>query len=155
VGVGGDVDDPRGSAGLEEIHHFTVENSPLLSNNITDIAIDGETGVVYIGTEGGLISYKGTAIEGRENFGDVYVYPNPVRHDHEGDIVITGLVGNVNVKITDIAGNIVFETTALGGQALWDGRSFSGERVRTGVYLVFCTDEDGSKTHVTKLLVIN
>ena len=141
--------------GLEEIHHFTDENSPLLSNTITDIDINGENGIVYIGTSAGLISFKGKAIEGRENYSGIYVYPNPVRHDFEGEIVITGLVGNVNVKITDIAGNIVFETTALGGQAIWDGRSFSGDRVQTGVYLIFSTDEEGDKTNVTKLLVIN
>jgi hypothetical protein len=141
--------------GLEEVHHFTEDDSPLLSNTITDIAINPENGIVYIGTDAGLISYKSTAIDGKENFGDVYVYPNPVRHDYEGEIVITGLVGNVNVKITDIGGNIVFETTALGGQAIWNGRNFSGNRVSTGVYMVFCTNEDGSQTHITKLLVIN
>ncbi|MFC2081421.1 two-component regulator propeller domain-containing protein [Bacteroidota bacterium] len=141
--------------GLEEIHHFTQDDSPLLSNNITDIAINPENGIVYIGTDRGLISYKSTAIEGREDYSGVYVYPNPVRHDHQGEIVITGLPGNVNVKITDITGNIVFETNSLGGQAIWDGRSFSGDRVRTGVYLIFCTDEEGTQTHITKLLVIN
>ncbi len=141
--------------GLEEVHHFTEDDSPLLSNNITDIAINAENGIVYIGTERGMVSYKSTAIEGRQDFRGVYVYPNPVRHDHQGEIVITGLVSNVNVKITDITGNIVFETTALGGQAIWDGRTFSGERVRTGVYMIFCTNEDGSQTHITKLLVIN
>ena len=141
--------------GLETIHHFTTDNSPLLSDNIFEIAIDGKNGTVYFGTEKGLISYKSTAIDGKDNFGDVYVYPNPVREDYQGEIVVTGLVGNVNVKITDINGNIVFETTALGGQAIWDGRTFSGNRVRTGVYLIFCTNEDGSQTHITKLLVIN
>ena len=141
--------------GLEEVYHFTEENSPLLANSITDIAIDGVSGIVYIGTEKGLTSYKSTAIQGRQDFSEVYVYPNPVRPDYEGDIVITGLVGNVNVKITDITGNIVFETTSLGGQAIWDGRRFDGKRVGTGVYLIFCTNEDGSLTHITKLLVIN
>jgi len=141
--------------GLETIHHFTSENSPLLSNNILEIEIDGKNGTVYFGTEKGLISYKSTAIDGKDNFGDVYVYPNPVREDYQGEIVVTGLVENVNVKITDINGNIVFETTALGGQAIWDGRTFSGNRVHTGVYLIFCTNEDGSLTHITKLLVIN
>ena len=141
--------------GLEEVHHFTEENSPLLSNNITDIVINDENGLVYIGTDRGLISYKSTAIDGREDFSGVYVYPNPVHHDFDGEIVITGLVGDVNVKITDITGNIVYETTALGGQAIWDGRSFSGDRVSTGVYMIFCTDDEGSKTHITKLLIIN
>ena len=141
--------------GLETIHHFTTDNSPLLSNNILEIEIDGKTGTVYFGTENGLISYKSTAIDGKDNYGDVYVYPNPVREDYQGEIVVTGLVGNVNVKITDINGNIVYETTAMGGQAIWDGRTFSGDRVHTGVYLIFCTNEDGSLTHITKLLVIN
>jgi len=141
--------------GLETIHQFTTDNSPLLSDNILEIAIDGKKGTVYFGTDKGLISYKSTAIDGKDNFGNVYVYPNPVREDYQGEIVITGLVGNVNVKITDINGNIVFETTALGGQAIWDGRTFSGNRVRTGVYMIFCTNEDGSQTHITKLLVIN
>ncbi len=141
--------------GLETIHHFTTDNSPLLSDNILEIAIDGKKGTVYFGTDKGLVSYKSTAINGKENFGNVYVYPNPVREDYQGEIVITGLVGNVNVKITDINGNLVFETTALGGQAIWDGHTFSGNRVRTGVYMIFCTNEDGSQTHITKLLVIN
>ena len=141
--------------GLETIHHFTTDNSPLLSNNILEIEIDGKTGTVYFGTENGLISYKSTAIDGKDNYGDVYVYPNPVREDYQGEIVVTGLVGNVNVKITDINGNIVYETTAMGGQAIWDGRTFSGDRVHTGVYLIFCSNEDGSLTHITKLLVIN
>lgn len=141
--------------GLETVHHFTTDNSPLLSDNILEIEIDGKTGVAYFGTEKGLISYKSTAIDGKDNYGNVYVYPNPVREDYQGEIVVTGLVENVNVKITDINGNIVFETTALGGQAIWDGRTFSGDRVRTGVYLIFCSNDDGSMTHITKLLVIN
>ncbi len=82
-------------------------------------------------------------------------YPNPVRETYEGDITVTGLARDVNVKFTDISGNIVYETKALGGQAIWNGRNFNGERVHTGVYLVFCTNEDGSKTYVTKLLFIH
>jgi len=31
----------------------------------------------------------------------------------------------------------------------------SGERAQTGVYLVFCTNEDGEETMVTKILFIN
>ena len=141
--------------GLIQIHNFTKENSPMLSNNIQDIAIDGKTGEVFFGTDLGIVSYRSTATEPNENFTDVYVYPNPVREDYEGEIVITGLISEVNVKITDISGNIVYETTSLGGQAIWDGRNFDGEKVSTGVYLIFCTNEDGEKTYITKLLVIN
>ncbi len=141
--------------GKEEIHSFNEDNSPLFSNKVASIAINQDNGEIFIGTDKGVLSFMGQAVAGNEDFNNVYVYPNPVRENYEGDITITGMVTNANVKITDISGNIVFETTALGGQAIWDGRNFTGNRVHTGVYLVFCTNEDGSKTYVTKLLFIH
>jgi TSS9, PorZ, N-terminal beta-propeller domain/Two component regulator propeller len=141
--------------GIVQIYNFTKENSPMLSNNIQDIAIDEKTGEVFFGTDLGIVSYKSTATEPNDNFTNVYVYPNPVREDYDGEIVIKGMIGEANIKITDISGNIVYETTSLGGQALWDGRNFDGRKVATGIYLIFCTNEDGSKTYITKLLVIN
>ena len=141
--------------GKEEIHSFNEDNSPLFSNKVASIAINQDNGEVFIGTDKGILSFMGQAVAGNEDFNNVYVYPNPVRESYYGDITITGLVTNANVKITDVSGNIVHETTALGGQAIWDGRNFSGDRVHTGVYLVFCTNEDGSKTYVTKLLFIH
>ena len=141
--------------GKEEIHSFNEDNSPLFSNKVASIAINQDNGEVFIGTDKGVLSFMGQAVAGNEDFINVYVYPNPVRENYEGDITITGLVTNANVKITDVSGNIVYETTALGGQAIWDGRNFTGDRVHTGVYLVFCTNEDGSKTCVTKLLFIH
>jgi hypothetical protein len=141
--------------GKEEIHSFNEENSPLFSNKVVSIAINQDNGEVFIGTDKGVLSFMGQAIAGNDDFNNVYVYPNPVRENYEGNITITGLVTNANVKITDVSGNIVYETTALGGQAIWDGRNFSGDRVHTGIYLVFCTNDDGSKTYVTKLLFIH
>jgi hypothetical protein len=141
--------------GTQQILHFTTDNSPLLSNYIFSIAIDQKTGEVFFGTEKGIVSYKGDAIEGGEEFDNVYVYPNPVRPDYRGSIAIRGLVANANVKITDISGNIVYETKANGGLAVWNGNNFKGERAQSGVYLVFCADDDGQKTHVTKLLLMH
>lgn len=141
--------------GTKQLLHFTTDDSPLFSNTITSIAIDQASGEIYIATDVGLISYRSDVTEGKLFFNDVYAYPNPVREDYTGPIIIKGLLKDVNVKITDIAGNLVYETTSLGGQALWDGNNFSGQRVHTGVYLVFLSSEDGVKTFVTKLLVIN
>jgi len=141
--------------GTEEIHHFTMNNSPLPSNAINSIAINQSNGEVFFGTDKGIISFKGQSTEGSDDFSGTYVFPNPVRENYQGDITITGLVEDVNVKITDISGNLVFETKALGGQAIWDGKNFNGQKVHTGVYLVFCSNEDGSKTFVTKLLFIH
>jgi len=140
--------------GTEELLHFTTENSPLLSNEVLDIEINDESGEVFIGTDKGLISYRAEATKAGDSFGDVYVFPNPVHPDYKGLITVTGLYRDANVKFTDISGNLVYETTALGGQAIWDGKTFSGDKVQTGVYLVFCSSEFGRETFVTKLLFI-
>ncbi len=141
--------------GQKEIHHFTAENSPLFSNNITSISIDHISGEVYFGTAKGLISFKGTATGGGIVNNDVYAYPNPVRPGYTGPIAIKGLVSNADFKITDINGNLIYSGTAEGGQAIWDGNNFDGRRAQTGVYLVFASNSDGSETIVTKILFVN
>jgi hypothetical protein len=141
--------------GTEEVYHFTKDNSPLLSDNITSISINHDNGVVFFGTSRGLVSYKSTATAGAEIHNNVYAYPNPVREGYEGVIAIKGLVTDADVKITDISGNLIYQTTALGGQAIWNGRNFNGQRAQTGVYLVFSTNADGTQKAVTKILFIN
>jgi len=141
--------------GEEEIIHFSNEDSPLISDNITAITVNHVNGEVFIGTGKGLVSYQGDAIGGKDAFANVYVYPNPVRETWDGPVIVTGLMESTDVKITDITGNLVFQTTSLGGQAVWDGKNLNGNRVRTGVYLVFCTSKNGEETHIGKLLFIN
>jgi ligand-binding sensor domain-containing protein len=138
--------------GDSSLLQFNMDNSPILSNSIISIGIHDITGEVFFGTERGIISYRSNATKAGENFGDVYAFPNPVRPGYHGNITITGLIKDANVKITDIAGNLVFETTTLGGQIVWDGNNFDGRRAASGVYIIFCTNSDGSKTYVTKLL---
>ncbi|MBL0339614.1 MAG: hypothetical protein IPP71_01115 [Bacteroidetes bacterium] len=141
--------------GTKQIPNFNENNSPLLSNYIIAISIDQKTGEVFLGTNKGLISYKGDAVDGTGGCKDVLVFPNPVRENYSGPIAIRGLVPNGVVKITDVSGNIVYETKANGTQAIWYGKNFNGEKAHTGVYLVFSTDEEGENTCVTKLLFIN
>lgn len=141
--------------GTEEILHFTTDNSPLLSDIITSLAMNSLTGELYIGTDQGLISYKGDAPAGSDSFAEVYVYPNPVRETYHGDVTIAGLMKDTDVRITDIAGNLVFRGKSLGSRVTWDGRNLNGRRVATGVYLVFCADATGNETHIAKLLFIN
>jgi hypothetical protein len=140
--------------GQNEIHHFTIDNSPIFSNNITCIAINKKSGEVFIGTDKGLISYQSDAIEGTDQCNSVLVYPNPVQPLYNGPIAVKGLINNARVKITDISGGIVYEGTALGGQAIWNGRNFKGEKASTGVYLVFASDQDGTNACITKLMFI-
>ncbi len=140
--------------GMEEIYHFTEEDSPLFSNLISTIAIN-DNGEVFFGTSLGIISFRSKSTPAEPTFEDVYAYPNPVREGYTGSIGIKGLVKDANVKITDISGNLIYETRSLGGQAIWNGKNLQGRRAHTGVYLVFVSNDDGSQTLVTKILVIN
>jgi hypothetical protein len=117
--------------------------------------IDGKTGEVFFGTANGIISYKSNATKGGEVINNVYAYPNPVREGFTGSIGIKGLVKDANVKITDVSGILVYETKSEGGQAIWNGKNFKGEKIKTGVYFVFCSSEDGTDKLVTKIMVIN
>ena len=140
--------------GTTQIHHFTSENSPLLSNIITSIAIHPLTGEVFIGTDRGVISYRGTATEGAITHTNVKVFPNPVRPEYDGMVSVSGLVTNNWIKITDISGNLVFQTRADGGQVSWNGRDIKGQRVATGVYLVLSTSDLGEETVAAKIVFI-
>ena len=141
--------------GLEEIHHFTTENSPLPSNNIESIAIDHNTGEVFIGTNKGMASYTSdaTAPEQSLNEKNIHAYPNPVRADYSGNILITGLTADCNVKIVDTAGFLINEGISLGGQYSWNGRNSRGEKVSSGVYYVLTYDSNGNEGVATKILI--
>jgi hypothetical protein len=141
--------------GTRRLRNYNEQNSPILSNTVASVAVDNKTGDVWFVTSQGVISVRGEAIEGKEEFSGVYSFPNPVREYYEGNVTITGLVRDTQIRITDISGNLVYETVSDGGQASWDLKTYNGRRVATGVYLVFCASSDGSKTAVTKILVIN
>jgi hypothetical protein len=127
--------------GTEQISKFNANNSPLFDNIITALSIDKKTGLVWIGTEKGLMSYQSDATFGGViNEDKITVFPNPVRPDYDGPIAIKGLARDANVKITDLTGRIVFETKSNGGQAIWQGKDLNNNKVATGVYLVFATN---------------
>ena len=139
--------------GREQIAHFTAENSPLLSNTINAVALDGASGEVFIATDRGIVSYRSDAIDPAESATCAKVFPNPVPDGYAGPVAITGLARDSEVRITDASGNIVFKTTSLGGQAIWNASDMSGNRVATGVYLIFASDPEGSFKCNTKVLV--
>ena len=145
-----------GPDGLENVHHFTKDNSPLPSNAIESLALQHTTGELYIGTDKGLVSYTTDATRGASEYDEekVYAYPNPVTPDYNGPITVVGLKANSNVKITNTGGRLVAEGTSLGGSFTWDGKTPQGQRVATGVYYVLGTDEEGQEGIVTKILFI-
>ncbi len=144
------------SDGIEMIEHFTTENSPLISDNIESIAIDGSTGEVFFGTDAGLVSYLGTATDPAGSLSDdnIKVYPNPVRPEYTGRIYITGLMRDTDVKIVSASGYLVNSGTSVGGEYTWDGKNKGGKRVASGVYYVLAADVEGNSGAVAKILVI-
>jgi hypothetical protein len=140
--------------GTQELFHFTTENSPLFSNQINDIKINPENGEVFFATEGGLISYKGTATISQENYKETLVYPNPVRENYYGPIAVKGLMEDSFCKITDAAGKLVWQGYAYGGQLIWNGKDFYGKRPATGVYFVMASSKTGKEKKVAKFLFI-
>lgn len=143
--------DPTGE---ELIYNFTVDNSPLLSNNIISIAIDPNSGEVFFGTDKGMSSFRSAATQSTNQFADVKIFPNPISAEFAGQVAINGLYTNAIVKITDISGRLIWQTRANGGTAVWNARQVNGDRVNTGMYLVFATAEDGTERHVGKIAVI-
>jgi hypothetical protein len=141
--------------GLSIIEHFTMENSPLVSNNILDLEIDHKTGEIFIITDKGLMSYRGDATYEDPEYSDVKIFPNPARPDHDGLITIQGIRFNSDVKITDVAGNVVYRTTSNGGTATWDGKTVNGEKVVSGVYLIWTASNISKGRYVGKVVVVN
>lgn len=137
----------------QELNHFNTENSPLLSNAVSTMAISN-TGEIFFGTDEGIISYRGLAAAGQDENIDVMVYPNPVRADFDGYVGITGLANNALVRITTVDGMFVTQLRAQGSQATWDLTNISGEPVKPGIYVVFSSLDDGTQKYSTKILVM-
>lgn len=141
--------------GQEILAHYNENNSPLFSNEITELGMVESTGELFVATVKGLMSLGTGSSLGGDVHGKVKVYPNPVRPGYSGDITISGLPTDARVKITDIAGNLIYETQANGGTATWNGQSFDGRRASSGVYMIFTSNSDASDTFVSKVLIVN
>ena len=136
------------------VTNYTKENSSLISDEITSIAINDLSGEVFIGTNIGLCSYMSEATEGKSDYSEVYAYPNPVYPSRNNQVVITGLVQNSSIRITDMGGNLIKEGKSMGGQYLWDCTDRRGSTVKAGIYLVLAATSSGSEGVVTKIMVI-
>lgn len=144
--------------GDEVLANFNTSNSPLATNCISDIHVDPNSNSVFISTLSGLYEYSSTSSPGRQDYSDVYAYPNPVTPDFTGLITIKGLMDSSLVKIMDSGMHLVYQTISEGGMALWDGRTLNGARAKTGVYYVLASrtgETDSQGEVVAKILVVD
>ena len=141
---------------LTQIYHFTTNNSNLLSNNIESIAINEQTGEVFVGTDKGLCSYMSDAGSPNSEMtkDNVWAYPNPVKPTYTGRITITGLSFDSDVKIVTANGILVNQGRSNGGIYTWDGKDQNGKKVASGIYMVETATSDGNKGTVCKIAII-
>jgi ligand-binding sensor domain-containing protein len=139
----------------ELIVFYNMENSPLPSNNIIDIAIHDISGEVFIATEKGMMGYRSNANLSEEVLSSVKVFPNPVRPGFNGLVTVEGLQDNCVVKFTNMQGHLVYETRSNGGIATWNLQTYRGEKPVPGVYLIFAGTEDGVEGVVGKVAIID
>ena len=141
---------------MEQIHHFTTSNSPLLSNSIQSLAINNNTGEVYIGTNKGLCSYMSDAniMNIEMNKDNVWAYPNPVKPNYTGLISIIGLPIDSDIKIVSSNGTLVNQGKSNGGTYTWDGHDLKEKKVASGIYMVETATSNGDKGTVCKIAII-
>ena len=141
---------------MEQLLHFTTENSPLLSDNIESLAYDGTTGKLYIGTDAGLCSYRTDAEAASVEMvkDDVYAYPNPVQPGYEGTIAVRGLTRDADVKIVSTSGLLVYQGRSNGGLFTWNGCDMAGRRVASGIYMVCAATSKGESGVVCKIAIV-
>ncbi|WP_194774906.1 type IX secretion system anionic LPS delivery protein PorZ [Pararhodonellum marinum] len=140
--------------GSGEIHHFTFQNSPLPDNSIRSLALQIQTGELFVRTATAALSYRGSSIQAFERLKDLKIYPNPVRPDFNGLLSLEGLTDFSDLKIANSSGRVVFSLVVRGGKAVWDLRDQSGNKVVQGVYWVYVLDREGRERVAGKFLVM-
>lgn len=143
------------SDGSQIIRRFNTTNSPLASNTVYKVCCNPNSNSVYVTTPYGFYEYFSDSSPAEPTYDDIYAYPNPVRPDYGGEVTIMGLMDNSLVKIADASGNVLAQKKSTGGMVTWDCCDQYGNPVKSGVYLVFCSQANGSgNAVVTKIAVI-
>jgi len=140
--------------GTIEIAHITTDNSPLPSNIVKNITINSTTGEVFIATELGLYSAMSVSVSPSKDY-DIVCYPQPFNTKNDPILTIEGLAGKSDIRITTVGGQLVRQIDALGDKIHWDGKDFSGNFVKSGVYLILASSGVNNLQSVQKIAVIN
>ena len=137
---------------------FRKENSMLLSDEVTAVAIDDRKGLAYIATSKGINALKIPFAKAKKSYSSLKAFPSPYRIPAAEPMVLDGLMDESSLKIMTLSGEVIrqIDTTSpsvQGYQAFWDGKTDGGNWVSTGVYLVAAYSRDGD-SRVTKVAVI-
>ncbi|MBT7515674.1 MAG: hypothetical protein HN655_07420, partial [Candidatus Marinimicrobia bacterium] len=135
-----------------------TSNSPLLSNEITDIAFDEKRNLAYIATSNGVNILRIPFGEEKKSYSQIKVYPSPFYLPSESSLVVDGLPFESSMMVMTLDGRVIRKILSQGisvdgDQLFWDGRDEMGDFVSSGVYLLAIYGMDGSQV-VEKVTVI-
>lgn len=144
------------SDGTSLLAAYDIKNSPLLSNIIRSIAIDENTGRIYVGTDEGIISFETTSVKPQETFSEIFVYPSPFKlNGTDQKVTIDGLIKESDIKILNISGKLIRQFSSPGGRiAYWDGKDDNGNKVSSGIYIIVAYDKEGNSVATGKIAVL-
>ncbi len=137
--------------------HYTTDNSPLVSDNVTSFGFDLETGKVYIGTTNGLSCLGTPYARPREDLSQVKAGPNPFFIGEGREFAISELSDDVSIKFMTENGMVVRHISKdkiLGAYTTWDGKNDKGEYVASGVYIYVIYNEETGLNSIEKVAVI-
>jgi hypothetical protein len=138
--------------GTQVLARYTEANSPLVSDDVRDLAYDGATGELFVATDLGIVSLRTDATEGGEQTA-LRAFPNPAYVGDDVPITIDGIADGAVCQVTTAAGERVARLTVNGGRAMWNARDEQGRRVGPGVYLIVAARPDGSAAGVGKVAI--
>jgi len=136
--------------------HYTTDNSPLTSANVTSIAFDELTGKVYIGTTYGLSCFETAYSKPQANLDQVMAGPNPFIIGEDNGFRLLKLSENVSIKFLSSNGILVHKVSKdnIVGSYEWDGKNDQGEYVASGIYLYIIYNEATGLSKVGKVAII-
>ncbi|HWF45143.1 MAG TPA: hypothetical protein VG537_10920 [Candidatus Kapabacteria bacterium] len=144
--------------GTDSIARYSTDNSPLVDNTVLSIAMDLERGEAYAATPSGISRFSTIFKQGKPDYTNIRVYPNPVvqSSDFAPQIYIDGLVAGSTVKIFTLNMKLVatVDGSALGSTVPWNGRDDLGRQIPSGIYLVTATSPQSGQNGEAKVVIV-
>ncbi len=141
--------------------NYTSRNG-LLSDNVSDVAIDAIDGVAWFSHEKGVSYFQRSDLkDASKNLTDsarvlFRAYPVPFRPKEHSCFVIEGFTENAVVSIYNRGGALVRafkDGDVIGGRLEWNGRDRSGNLVAPGVY--YYVVNNGPKRKKGKFIIVH
>jgi ligand-binding sensor domain-containing protein len=134
---------------------YNSANSHLVHDEVHSLDLEETTGVLWIGTLGGISRFDTGILAPSEDLSDISVFPNPANRDTgHRKVYFKRVPRGARVSIYTVAGEKVreFFSPNDGGFTSWDLANEGGKAVAGGIYL-FNISKEGHH-HLGKIAVI-